>query len=38
LPLGGFAYDAIGAELAAVQKEYNSLAEVARGADYPKAG
>ncbi len=38
LPLGGFAYDAMGAELAAVQKEYNSLAEVARGADYPKAG
>ena len=37
LPLGAFAYDAMGAEIAAVQKEHNALAEVARGADYPKA-
>jgi NAD(P)-dependent dehydrogenase (short-subunit alcohol dehydrogenase family) len=37
LPLGGFAYDAMGAEIAAVQKEHSALAEVARGADYPKA-
>jgi short-subunit dehydrogenase len=37
LPLGAFAYDAMGAEIAAVQKEHSALAEVARGADYPKA-
>jgi NAD(P)-dependent dehydrogenase (short-subunit alcohol dehydrogenase family) len=37
LPLGAFAYDAMGAEIAAVQKEHHALAEVARGADYPKA-
>jgi short-subunit dehydrogenase len=37
LPLGAFAYDAMGAEIAAVQKEHDALAEVARGADYPKA-
>ena len=35
LPLGGFAYDAMGAELEALRKEYEGLEAVARGADYP---
>ena len=38
LPLGGFAYDAMGAELEALRKEYEGLEAIARGADYPKAG
>jgi NAD(P)-dependent dehydrogenase (short-subunit alcohol dehydrogenase family) len=37
LPLGGFAYEAMGAEIEAVRKEHASLEAVARGADYPKA-
>ena len=37
LPLGGFAYDAMGAEIEALRKEHASLATIARGADYPKA-
>jgi hypothetical protein len=37
LPLGGFAYEVMGAEIEAVRKEYHSLEAVARGADYPKA-
>jgi NAD(P)-dependent dehydrogenase (short-subunit alcohol dehydrogenase family) len=37
LPLGGVAYDAIAAEIAALRKEHESIAAVARGADYPKA-
>ena len=36
LPLGNFAYDAMGAELEAVRKEYAAVEAVARGADYPK--
>jgi NAD(P)-dependent dehydrogenase (short-subunit alcohol dehydrogenase family) len=38
LPLGSFAYDAIGAELEALRKEHDALEAAARGADYPKAG
>jgi NAD(P)-dependent dehydrogenase (short-subunit alcohol dehydrogenase family) len=38
LPLGGFAYDAAGAEIEAIRKEHAALEAVARGADYPKAG
>ena len=38
LPLGAFAYEAMGAEIEAVRKEHASLEAVARGADYPKAG
>ena len=37
LPLGSFAYEAMGAEIDAVRKEHASLEAVARGADYPKA-
>ncbi len=37
LPLGGFAYEAMGAEIEAVRKEHDSLERIARGADYPKA-
>ena len=37
LPLGGVAYDAIAAEIAALRKEHDSVEAVARGADYPKA-
>ena len=37
LPLGNFAYDAMGAELEALRKEYVANETVARGADYPKA-
>jgi len=37
LPLGGVAYDAIAAEIAALRKEHESIEAVARGADYPKA-
>jgi NAD(P)-dependent dehydrogenase (short-subunit alcohol dehydrogenase family) len=36
LPLGNFAYDAMGAELEAVRKEYAAVEAVARGADFPK--
>jgi NAD(P)-dependent dehydrogenase (short-subunit alcohol dehydrogenase family) len=36
LPLGNFAYDAMGAELEAVRMEYAAVEAVARGADYPK--
>ena len=36
LPLGAFAYEAMGAEIEAVRKEHGSLEAVARGADYPK--
>ncbi len=36
LPLGNFAYDAMGAELEAVRKEYAAVEAIARGADYPK--
>ncbi len=38
LPLGNFAYDAMGAELEAVRKEYAAVEAVARAADYPKEG
>jgi NAD(P)-dependent dehydrogenase (short-subunit alcohol dehydrogenase family) len=37
LPLGGVAYEAMGAEIEAVRKEHDSLERIARGADYPKA-
>ena len=37
LPLGNFAYDAMGAEIEALRKEYAAVEAVARGADYPKA-
>jgi NAD(P)-dependent dehydrogenase (short-subunit alcohol dehydrogenase family) len=37
LPLGVVAYEVMGAEIAALRKEYDSLGAVARGADYPKA-
>jgi NAD(P)-dependent dehydrogenase (short-subunit alcohol dehydrogenase family) len=37
LPLGGFAYEVMGAGIEAVRKEHASLEAVARGADYPKA-
>jgi NAD(P)-dependent dehydrogenase (short-subunit alcohol dehydrogenase family) len=36
LPLGGFAYDSMGAEIEAVRQEHASLEAAARGADYPK--
>jgi NAD(P)-dependent dehydrogenase (short-subunit alcohol dehydrogenase family) len=36
LPLGSFAYDAMGAELETVRKEYKAVESVARGADFPK--
>ncbi|HEY5207134.1 MAG TPA: short-chain dehydrogenase/reductase, partial [Roseiarcus sp.] len=36
LPLGAFAYEAMGAEIEAVRKEHASLEAAARGADYPK--
>jgi NAD(P)-dependent dehydrogenase (short-subunit alcohol dehydrogenase family) len=36
LPLGNFAYDAMGAELDAVRKEHAAVEAAARGADYPK--
>ena len=35
LPLGAFAYEAMGAELEALRKEYAANEAVARGADYP---
>jgi len=38
LVLGSFAYDAMGAELEALRKEYAAGEETARGADYPKGG
>ncbi len=38
LVLGSFAYDAMGAELEAVRKEYAAGERIARGADYPKGG
>ena len=38
LPLGNFAYDAMGAEIEAVRKEYAAVEAAARGADYPKEG
>ena len=38
LPLGGFAYDAMGAELEALRKEHAANEAIALGADYPKAG
>jgi NAD(P)-dependent dehydrogenase (short-subunit alcohol dehydrogenase family) len=37
LPLGALAYEAMGAEIAALRKEHDSIEAVARGADYPKA-
>ena len=37
LPLGSFAYEAMGAEIEAVRKEYAANEAVARGADYPKS-
>ena len=37
LPLGAVAYEAMGAEIAALRKEHDSLERIARGADYPKA-
>ena len=37
LPLGGVAYEAMGADIEAVRKEHALLEAVARGADYPKA-
>jgi hypothetical protein len=37
LPLGAFAYEAMGTEIEAVRKEHASLEAMARGADYPKA-
>lgn len=37
LPLGSFAYEAMGAEIEALRKEYAAGEAVARGADYPKA-
>ena len=37
LPLGAFAYEAMGTEIEAVRKEHASLEAVARGADYPKS-
>jgi NAD(P)-dependent dehydrogenase (short-subunit alcohol dehydrogenase family) len=38
LVLGSFAYEAMGAELDALRKEYVAGEAVARGADYPKGG
>jgi NAD(P)-dependent dehydrogenase (short-subunit alcohol dehydrogenase family) len=37
LPLGAFAYEAMGTEIEAIRKEHASLEAMARGADYPKA-
>ena len=37
LPLGNFAYDAMGAELEALRKEFAANEAVARGADFPQA-
>ncbi|MBV8797067.1 MAG: SDR family NAD(P)-dependent oxidoreductase [Hyphomicrobiales bacterium] len=37
LPLGAAAYELMGAEIAALKKEHDSLEAIARGADYPKA-
>jgi NAD(P)-dependent dehydrogenase (short-subunit alcohol dehydrogenase family) len=37
LPLGAFAYESMGTEIAALRKEHDSLERIARGADYPKA-
>jgi len=37
LPLGSFAYEAMGAEIEAVRREYAAGEAVARNADYPKA-
>ena len=36
LVLGSFAYDAMGAELEALRKEFVTVEAIARGADYPK--
>jgi len=36
LPLGNFAYDAMGAEIEAVRKQYEAVEAAARGAEYPK--
>jgi NAD(P)-dependent dehydrogenase (short-subunit alcohol dehydrogenase family) len=38
LPLGAIAYEMMGAEIASLRKEHDSIEAVARGADYPKAG
>ena len=38
LVLGSFAYEAMGAELDALRKEYVAGEAAARGADYPKEG
>ena len=38
LVLGSFAYEAMGAELEALRKEYEAGEAAARGADYPKGG
>jgi hypothetical protein len=38
VPLGNFAYDAMGAEIEAVRKEHIGVEAAARGADFPKAG
>jgi NAD(P)-dependent dehydrogenase (short-subunit alcohol dehydrogenase family) len=35
LPLGAFAYEAMGAELESLRREHQDLEAVARGADYP---
>jgi NAD(P)-dependent dehydrogenase (short-subunit alcohol dehydrogenase family) len=35
LPLGAFAYEAMGAELESLRREHQGLEAVARGADYP---
>jgi NAD(P)-dependent dehydrogenase (short-subunit alcohol dehydrogenase family) len=37
LPLGNFAYDAMGAELEAVRQEYAANEAIARSVDYPKS-
>jgi NAD(P)-dependent dehydrogenase (short-subunit alcohol dehydrogenase family) len=37
LPLGALAYETMGAEIASLRKEHDSIEAVARGADYPKA-
>ena len=37
LPLGNFAYDAMGAELEALRKEFAANEAVSRGADFPQA-
>ena len=36
LPLGAFAYDAMGKELESVGKEFATVKNVALGADFPK--